>query len=227
MRLLGLSVWLRAKELAGMPVTWPEDYYKGDYIIDIAREMLDANPALVQMPDAEGQDVCYDKAMNDILNGIKDDLNEFRVEHQRWFSEKTLVEGGAVASAFKALDDAAEVHRHVHQGEHSVLDESLLLPRERLPVPGRGVEFRTAVARIHRFLHSQISQIRFPKLYLPENWSRGKAKEGGALGRKLDFLLQEMNREVNTIGSKTPDADAARVVVEMEKIRSGMSRTRR
>ncbi|HZF59994.1 MAG TPA: arginine--tRNA ligase, partial [Desulfovibrio sp.] len=79
MRLLGLSVWLRAKELAGMPVTWPEDYYKGDYIIDIAREMLDANPALVELPDAEGQDVCYDKAMNDILNGIKDDLNEFRV----------------------------------------------------------------------------------------------------------------------------------------------------
>ena len=63
MRLLGLSVWLRAKELAGKPVTWPEDYYKGDYIIDIAREMLDANPALVQLPDAEGQDVCYDKAM--------------------------------------------------------------------------------------------------------------------------------------------------------------------
>ena len=106
MRLLGLSVWLRAKELAGMPVTWPEDYYKGDYIIDIAREMLDANPALVQMPDAEGQNVCYDKAMNDILNGIKDDLNEFRVEHQNWFSEKTLVEGGAVASAFDALDSA-------------------------------------------------------------------------------------------------------------------------
>ncbi len=47
--------------------------------------------------------------------------------------------------------------------------------------------------------------------------------EGGALGRKLDFLLQEMNREVNTIGSKTPDAEAARVVVEMkaelEKVR--------
>ncbi|HEY6007830.1 MAG TPA: YicC/YloC family endoribonuclease [Geobacteraceae bacterium] len=47
--------------------------------------------------------------------------------------------------------------------------------------------------------------------------------EKGAVGRKLDFLLQEMNREVNTVGSKTPDAQAARVVVEMkaelEKIR--------
>lgn len=47
--------------------------------------------------------------------------------------------------------------------------------------------------------------------------------EGGAVGRKLDFLLQEMNREANTIGSKASDAEVARLVVEikaeMEKIR--------
>lgn len=36
-------------------------------------------------------------------------------------------------------------------------------------------------------------------------------------GRKLNFLLQEMNREVNTIGSKTNDADIARVVVGMKE----------
>ena len=103
MRLLGLSVWLRALELAGRPVEWPEDYYKGDYIIDIAREMLEANPGLPDMPAADGEDMCYDKAMNDILNGIKDDLRDFRVEHLRWFSEKTLVENGAVDAAFAAL----------------------------------------------------------------------------------------------------------------------------
>lgn len=46
---------------------------------------------------------------------------------------------------------------------------------------------------------------------------------GGAVGRKLDFLLQEMNRETNTIGSKCADVRLARIVVEMkaelEKIR--------
>ena len=46
---------------------------------------------------------------------------------------------------------------------------------------------------------------------------------GGAIGRKLDFLLQEMNREANTIGSKCTDVRLARVVVdikaELEKIR--------
>ena len=42
-------------------------------------------------------------------------------------------------------------------------------------------------------------------------------------GRKLDFLVQEMNREANTTGSKAQDLELARVVVdikaELEKIR--------
>ena len=46
---------------------------------------------------------------------------------------------------------------------------------------------------------------------------------GGAIGRKLDFLLQEMNREANTIGSKCTDVKLAKIVVEikseLEKIR--------
>ena len=44
-----------------------------------------------------------------------------------------------------------------------------------------------------------------------------------AVGRKLDFLVQEMNREANTIGSKASDSQIAHMVVdikaEIEKIR--------
>jgi uncharacterized protein (TIGR00255 family) len=53
--------------------------------------------------------------------------------------------------------------------------------------------------------------------------ARGLLAAGGAVGRKLDFLIQELNREVNTIGSKGNDLEMARLVVEMkaeiEKIR--------
>ena len=45
----------------------------------------------------------------------------------------------------------------------------------------------------------------------------------GAVGRKLDFLVQEINREANTIGSKAQDLEIDRIVVdiksEVEKIR--------
>ena len=52
---------------------------------------------------------------------------------------------------------------------------------------------------------------------------RAAITEGGVIGRKLDFLMQEMNREANTIGSKGNDVEQARNVVniksELEKIR--------
>lgn len=60
-------------------------------------------------------------------------------------------------------------------------------------------------------LRSHISQV------------RGLLGRGGAVGRKLDFLVQECNREANTIGSKAHDTAIAMMVVELkaeiEKIR--------
>lgn len=41
-------------------------------------------------------------------------------------------------------------------------------------------------------------------------------KDDKPAGRKMDFLIQEMNREVNTIGSKANDLDIARIVVELK-----------
>ena len=52
---------------------------------------------------------------------------------------------------------------------------------------------------------------------------RAIMEQAGPVGRKLDFLIQEFNREANTIGSKAQDIEIARVVVdiksEIEKIR--------
>ena len=52
---------------------------------------------------------------------------------------------------------------------------------------------------------------------------REAISSGEAVGRKLNFLAQEMNREVNTIGSKSNDAEMSHLVVgmkeELEKIR--------
>lgn len=60
-------------------------------------------------------------------------------------------------------------------------------------------------------LHSHLEQLRV------------MLEKGGPVGRKLDFLIQEFNREANTIGSKCNDIEIARHVVdikaEIEKIR--------
>ena len=41
-------------------------------------------------------------------------------------------------------------------------------------------------------------------------------RDPGPVGRKLDFLLQELNREINTVGSKAQNADIAQLVVEVK-----------
>ncbi|MCC8123505.1 MAG: YicC family protein [Oscillospiraceae bacterium] len=53
-------------------------------------------------------------------------------------------------------------------------------------------------------LHSHLAQL------------RTLLSAGGAVGRKLDFLIQEFNREVNTIGSKCNDLETTRLVVDMK-----------
>lgn len=71
---------------------------------------------------------------------------------------------------------------------------------------------KVAVAEETVRLRSHISQFR---KFFEEN--------SGSIGRKMDFLVQEINREINTIGSKAQDLDIARCVVdvkaEIEKIR--------
>ena len=68
-------------------------------------------------------DMALSDIMNDILDGIKADLRDFRVEHQQWFSEKTLVEGGKVDAAFQALDKAG--HTYEKEGAYWFATESL------------------------------------------------------------------------------------------------------
>lgn len=113
MRLLGDSVYLRMREICGLPVTYPDDpkgWYHGDYIRDIAREMLEKDPSLPERPEAGAKDLCYEYACATILAGIREDLAEFRVEHQVWFSEKSLVDAGKVEAAFDKLREMGLVY---------------------------------------------------------------------------------------------------------------------
>ena len=43
-------------------------------------------------------------------------------------------------------------------------------------------------------------------------------EEGGQIGRKLDFIIQEMNRESNTIASKSSDMDMTNYVINIKNL---------
>ena len=106
MSILGESVYARLKELAGSAEPFPEDHYKGDYIIDLAKEIKAVKgEELLAMPREEAVELLTDFAQTRIMDGIKDDLAAFRVGHEVWFSEKSLYADGQVDKALNFMND--------------------------------------------------------------------------------------------------------------------------
>jgi arginyl-tRNA synthetase len=142
MQILGLSVWLRYLELQGVKLAFPENAYRGDYVLDISRQLQEQHgdalvrdvsglPSVAEAEDKEsalsaliaaardllGEDnfrSAQDLALNSILDDIRDDLSEFGVVYDRWYSEHSLAENGAIDRALQKLQ--ANNHTYVKGG---------------------------------------------------------------------------------------------------------------
>src|SRR6185312_11153240 len=77
----------------------PPDGYPGEYIQDIARQLLEADPGLLDEPTS----VFQERAYQAMLAEMRASLERFGVHFDVWFSEKTLHEGGAVEHALDEL----------------------------------------------------------------------------------------------------------------------------
>jgi arginyl-tRNA synthetase len=101
-RTLGTSVWLRLLEMEGKKSQFPDDCYQGDYIKDLAKELLDKKgKAFSDLDDETAIPVCAKFAANEILEGIKSDLIDFGVHFDQWFSEQSLFDSGRVQNAIE------------------------------------------------------------------------------------------------------------------------------
>ena len=104
MLILGSSIYYRVKELSGLNPAEPEDYYRGDYIKDLAAEVMALHPDIMSLPEAEGVSICQVYGKDSIMETIKTDLKDFGVRHDVWFSEKSLVADGLVDETFADLE---------------------------------------------------------------------------------------------------------------------------
>ena len=91
LEILGKSVAVRYQQLLGADVKLPEDAYHGDYIEDIAQEILDQDDDQ-HLEDAKVGNIDYFRefAYKQMLENIKTDLNDFGIEFDNWFSERSL-----------------------------------------------------------------------------------------------------------------------------------------
>ncbi|NDV28901.1 arginine--tRNA ligase [Desulfovibrio sp. JC010] len=105
MLILGNSIWVRLQQSQGRDIAQPEDFYKGEYIKDLAAEVLERNPGILDMSEDEAVAICREYGKDEILKGIKKDLAAFDVRHDVWFSEKSLVSAGKVDETFADLKE--------------------------------------------------------------------------------------------------------------------------
>jgi arginyl-tRNA synthetase len=91
MDILGKSTLLRYREILGEDIEMPEDVYAGDYIKEIAQDLYDEHGAELMEKDEEQQlEICREYAYQEMLADIEEDLEEFGIEFDNWFSERTL-----------------------------------------------------------------------------------------------------------------------------------------
>ena len=88
MRILGDSVKLRYMELLGEKIVFPRDYYQGEYIKDIAKNLRDVYGDNLKMEDPEGK--FKDKAEADIFSDIKETLKRLNIVFDTFFNENSL-----------------------------------------------------------------------------------------------------------------------------------------
>lgn len=140
MDILAFSVWLRYLELHGIRLGFPDGGYRGDYVRDLARGLdgeignglvrpvaslfdglpEETDPAMdilvtrcrTLLGDV-GFGTVFDHACGAMVEDIRQDLGEFGVEFDRWFSERSLVTGGAMEKAIAVLG----ANGHVYEKE--------------------------------------------------------------------------------------------------------------
>jgi len=138
MDVLTLSVWLRYLQAHGSVVPFPEDGYRGDYVLQTAARLGDAHVtrfvrdagALPQAAEGADPDAALDQliaaakrllgeddwrllhrfALDELLADQRDDLAQFRVEFDGWFSEQSLYDTGAVARTVERLSAAGHLY---------------------------------------------------------------------------------------------------------------------
>ena len=105
------SVLARAK---GQEV--PEGGYPGEYVVEIAQQVLVQRPDLLDLPEAEALQISKDLGYQGQLAEIREVLASFDVHFDVWFSEASLHDGGAVEQAVARLREQG----HVYDAEGAV-----------------------------------------------------------------------------------------------------------
>ena len=108
---LGLSLEIRARQILGESIELPERCYPGEYVVDMARELLaERGREVLSLPEEQRRQALTDWAVARIVAQQREDLKRYGVEFDVWFRERSLHESGDVARAVGILKDRGHTY---------------------------------------------------------------------------------------------------------------------
>jgi arginyl-tRNA synthetase len=103
MRVLGDSVKLRYLELLGEKIDFPQDYYQGEYIKDIARLLIEEHGDKLKGEPPEG--IFKEKAEGEIFKDISKTLSRLNIKHKIFYNENSLYQEGKIDALLKRFKE--------------------------------------------------------------------------------------------------------------------------
>ena len=111
MNILGRSLFLRYQELCGREIEIPEDFYKGDYVGEIAAQFREEHGDAYVDHDYESEREPFKGYIKDVVLGfISKDLERLGVRYDTWFSEQSLHDAGEIHAAINKLRMSGHVY---------------------------------------------------------------------------------------------------------------------
>lgn len=109
--LLADSLEARYRQQLGQDVPLPDDGYRGDYLIDIANELIEEKgDSLLKLADSERHEWFKRYAVSRIVEGQKQTLLDYGLEYDTWFSEKSLRDEGAPEATLQELAEKGYIY---------------------------------------------------------------------------------------------------------------------
>ena len=182
---------------------------------DISVSLLSRFPDVLLAEKAEEDTEQRAQDIYSVLDRALADFDEMRTKEGSRLRDDILSRAAAIEDMVTCVEErspqtVSEYRAKLEARMQEVL-QNTQIDESRLLTEAAIFADKVAVAEETVRLRSHIAQL------------REMLSKGGATGRKLDFLIQEFNREANTIGSKCSDIQIARQVVdikaEIEKIR--------
>lgn len=185
----------------------------GDIDLKLVSSMPDVLKAI---PDVEDEDEVTEVICN-AVKAAASNLDEMRIVEGGKLAEDLLMRGSIVRDIVKKIEVRAplvakEYREKLEARIKELVEDKVDIPEDRILIEAAVFADKANITEELVRLDSHMLQL---KSILTES--------NGTVGKKLDFLVQEMNREANTIGSKANDLEITSLMLEtkseIEKIR--------